>query len=219
MVLFCTFQVISYTVTVFLRVARPFWFSAIHESLLCVPADEVLEASAAVGTPKRSQYEPEVPAETIKQIIRDAMSARGIKDDHIPEEGPFISPEKAKGSRRYFEVKGFAWFSCPKRHKHWPSAHSWCFIDLKKQNICYRDTQKCKKCESTAEPEFTRESIERMAEFVIRRLLGVYNPNTSDTSETEGGPHDKERCGKCKRLGRSCWKKYQASDARLPDFD
>ena len=149
----------------------------------------------------------------IKKIIRDAMAEKGVEERDVPDEAPFISPAYAQSSKRYIEVKGFAWFSCPKKHHRWPSAQSWCFIDLKEQEICYRDNQKCKKCNSGASPEFTRESIEKMAQYAVKkfliktkRLVPEFNPSNASTDETQGGPHDEGRCGKCKRLGRSCWK-------------
>ena len=143
------------------------------------------------------------------------MAEKGVRTEHIPNERPFRSPEDAgRHSKRYFEVKGFAWYCCPTRDNRWPSAHSWCCLDLKKQAICDRDAQDCRKCESEVNPEFTEESLERMAEYAVKRYLiktgelhAVFNPKLDDGDrETQGGPHDEERCGKCKRLGRSCWK-------------
>ena len=141
--------------------------------------------------------------------------------DILDNEGDFVSPKKHEKSVRYFEAKGFAWFTCKKPHdnkgnfKCWPSAHSWCFIDIKKQEICYRDEQKCKAHNTAAQlgPEFTEEAIQKMAKWVVKGFLIKtrriqYVPREStDTDQTEGGPHDEGRCGKCKRLGRSCWKK------------
>ena len=153
------------------------------------------------------------------------MQKYNVKEQDIPDEGVYEPPYYPKRSLRYIEVKGFAWFTCkcPKTHynpkqkhttiKRWPSAHSWCFIDLKKQKICYRDTQKCNKCNSIAKPgpEFTEEAIEKMAEFVVKGYLirtdrMEYTPRSTDTVETEGAPHDETRCGKCRRIGKSCWK-------------
>ena len=142
------------------------------------------------------------------------MDEKGVTIEKIPIECPFTTPgESTKDSKRYFEVKGFAWFCCPMRDNRWPSAHAWCCIDLKEQNICYCDVQDCRNCEAKASPEFTEESIERMAEYAVKR----YRIRTGDPKqvpfyssiserETEGGPHDEERCSRCRRLGRSCWK-------------
>ena len=173
--------------------------------------------------PLKSIYKPEISPAAIRAIIRRIMEEHKVKEQDIPDEGVYIPPHSPKSSKIYFEVKGFAWFTCPKKHwnpklhcetiKRWPSAHSWCFIDLKTQTICYRDKQQCKKCNSEAQPgpEFMEEVIERMATFAVRGYLirtgRLKVPQRStDTNETEGGPHDEERCGKCKRLGRSCWK-------------
>ena len=147
------------------------------------------------------------------------MAKEEVKEENVPMEGPFISPNKASDSKRYFEAKGFAWFSCPQKHNRWPSAHSWCFIDLKTQSICYRDNQGCRKCDSTIAPEFQRESVERMARYVVkkflrrtgRRPIGKHSHHSASApEEIQGGPHDVQRCGKCKRLGRSCWKTVDA---------
>ena len=132
------------------------------------------------------------------------MAESNITPADIPEEGPFISPEDAQGGKRYYEVKGFAWFTC--QDKSWPSAHAWCFIDLKKQVICFRYTQGCNKCEKKVSPEFSADSIQSMAEFVVRRFTGSWKGGGSDgPRETQGGPHDEGRCSKCEKLGSSCW--------------
>ena len=163
---------------------------------------------------RRSSYKSEVSPGAVKRIIKAALDKKGVSREEIPKERPFLTPERStRGSKRYFEVKGFAWFSCTGRDNRWPSAHSWCCIDLKKQEICYRDQQGCKKCESNVDPEFPEDSIKRMAEYAVRQYLfrtgalkRVFNPKINEEMETESGPHDEERCGRCKRLGRSCWK-------------
>ena len=160
---------------------------------------------------------------SVRDIIRDSMDYYDVKAKRIAYESyPFRTPRQAEGSRRYFEVKGFAWFNCPNRHHRWPSAHSWCIIDLKTQTICYRYKQMCKKCECKAKPEFPEESIEKMADYVVESYLrrigrwstssddddspSVYSDEGSDStmSATKGGPHDQDRCGKCRHLGRRC---------------
>lgn len=163
---------------------------------------------------------------SVREIIRDSMDYYDVKANKIAYESyPLRTPRQADGSRRYFEVKGFAWFNCPLQHHSWPSAHSWCIIDLKTQTICYRYKQTCKKCERTAHPQFTEESIEQMADYVVESYLrrigrwespstfsddddssSVYSDDASDSDEpvTKGGPHHEDRCGKCKHLGRRC---------------
>lgn len=107
------------------------------------------------------------------------MAAEKVKKEDTHENTPFTMPKNADNSKRYFEVKGFAWFSCPERHKRWPSAHSWCFLDLKEQEICYRDKQKCNKCNLSAKPEFQKESIKKMAKRAVKMLsqknIGQHN--------------------------------------------
>lgn len=155
--------------------------------------------------------EREISHAAIQEIIERAMAEKGVTKQEIPIESPFTTPESARHSKRYFETKGFAWFSCPGNCHRWSSAHSWCFIDLKKQTICYRDAQNCRKCESVAEPEFTEESVERMTEYAVMRYLikigtlyAVSNPNMGK-NVTKGRLHDATLCEMCKRLGRSCW--------------
>ena len=170
---------------------------------------------------RRSKYAPEISPAAIRAIILKELAMHEVNTEFdIPDERYFRSPENHEGSLRYFESKGFAWFTCKKQHKpnnkikRWPSAHSWCFIDLKKQEICYRYEQECNAHNIVAQPgpEFTEEAIQKMAKLVVNRFLIKtgrirYVPRVStNTDKTEGGPHDEGRCGKCKRLGRSCWK-------------
>ena len=166
-----------------------------------------------LDSPPRSSYQPEVSSEAIRDIIKAAMEAENVRERDIPTEHYFASPEDGANSKRYFEVKGFAWFVCPRNDNRWPSAQSWCFMDLKKQAICYRDKQDCKKCESKASPEFTEEALKRMAEYAVKSFLirtgkrhHEYRPRGDMDGAVGGGPHDEERCARCRRLGRSCWK-------------
>ncbi|XP_064394033.1 uncharacterized protein MAL13P1.304-like isoform X4 [Halichondria panicea] len=171
---------------------------------------------------RRSKYAPEISPAAIRAIILKELVIQRVNTVDIPEdEGDFTSPENHKNSLRYYEFKGFAWFTCREQHepdspdikiRRWASARSWCFIDLKKQEICYRDTQECKVDNIVAQPgpEFTEEVIQKMAKWVVKgfllktgRIQHVPRDST-DTDKTEGGPHDEGRCGKCKRLGRSC---------------
>ena len=162
----------------------------------------------------------------VKSIIKESMDDYGVRARLVPYEyQPFRSPQHAQDSKRYIEVKGFAWFSCPQRHNRWSSPHAWCFIDLKKQTICFTYKQFCNKCESKARPRFTEESIERMADYVVkkyirkirvRRLLPTAGSRSYDNDSDYGddsdcssarisrGRHDQERCGKCRELGYRC---------------
>ena len=148
----------------------------------------------------------------VKIIILETMKEKDVKEADILQEDS-LDLENCGRSKRYFYTKGFAWFRCHQKHKYWPSAHAWCVIDLKLQEICHRDHQKCNKCDSKADPNFTVESLKKMAEYAVKQFLiktrrlspSVHVPHT-DTGDIEGGPHDEKRCGKCERLGRSCWK-------------
>ena len=168
-----------------------------------------------LGDPPRNQYEKEPSAAEIKEIILAVMAEERVLSSQVPNEGGF-SVASASYSKRYFETKGFAWFSCPKQHNRWPSAHSWCFLDLKRQEICYRDKQNCRKdsCETPVNPGFTEEAVKKMAQYAVKQFLIRTGRMTRTPREgrddgglgTEGGPHEEERCGRCRRLGRSCWK-------------
>lgn len=163
--------------------------------------------------PQRRTYEPEPSADEIKEIILDIMEESGVKKDQIPNEQ--FSTDK-KHSKRYFETKAFAWFRCPKKHNRWASAHAWCCLDLKKQEIANRYTQRCRKnCEMPVDPEFPYDCIERMAsyavkEFLIRTKRRFRSPKRQEEDDEEvrnSKPHDEHRCAMCQKLGRSCWKK------------
>ena len=140
------------------------------------------------------------------------MEKNNVYKDDIPGERKFHSPQATQGSKRYFDVKGFAWFTCPKDGRRWASAHSWGIIDLKKQNICHDFPQYCKKCNSEADPEFTEESIERMADYAVRQYLIRTGQITGfkarldddDDGHESKGPHDEQRCGKCLAQGHNC---------------
>ena len=147
-----------------------------------------------------------------KAIILAEMKAEGVKVEDIPFERYFTSPDDAISSKRYFERKGFAWFACPEGDKKWPSAHAWCVIDLRTQCICFHDTQECNQCESEARPEFSAAVLRKMAKSAVKTFLRrtgrlAYEPpaDTDNEGQQGGGPHDQNRCGKCQRLGYSCW--------------
>ena len=173
--------------------------------------DDLLEAG---GQGNRSPYEPEPSEDEIRDIILEVMREGDVTPVQIPNEGRFVI-ERAEHSKRYFETKGFAWFCCPEGHNRWPSAHSWCFLDLKKQVICHRYTQDCRKnkCETSVDPGFTEEAVEKMAKYAVKKFLTrtgrrARSPKLGGNDgdrKTEGGPHDEDRCARCRRLGRSCW--------------
>lgn len=184
--------------------------------------NELAQFQSNASERPQSRYTPEISAAAIRSIIQEEMEEQEVAIEDIPVEGKFMGPENHKHSLRYIEMKGFAWFTCTKGHnkgncKRWPSAHSWCFIDLREQRICYRYTQDCNvhDCEADIGPEFTEESIREMAQRAVRqflrrigRLRGATNNNHDGNprDHDKGGPHDEKRCSKCRRLGRSCWK-------------
>jgi len=173
----------------------------------------------------RPTYEPEVSAADIRSIIKDEMRKQNVSAEDIRKETEvevaFIGPDHHRGSKRYFEAEGFAWFNCFKVAKHnrvkrWASAHAWCFIDLKELQICYRYKQECNKCNLAADkgPEFTRYALNKMARYAVRGFLirtgriqvKRKSPVEDKDEESGDGPHDEERCEKCRRMGRPCWK-------------
>ena len=148
---------------------------------------------------------------TSQSIIKEAMASENIIARRIPYEKPFTNPDAAQRSRRYFEVRGFAWFVCEQKHR-WSSVYSWCFIDLKRQKICYRDTQQCKECDAEAKPWFPDDSLTRMAEFVVYKYCKLMHLPSSKvvnelTAGKRSGSHYEEGCGRCKRRGQSCTQK------------
>ena len=129
-----------------------------------------------------------------------------------------ISTRKASGTLR---PRAWGGSVVPSSNHRWSSAHSWCYIDLKQQRICYRDEQKCRKndCEMPVSPEFSEAEIEKMAEYAVSQFFmrlgrkkGRRGGGWRGWAETFTGandkPHDQKRCGRCKRLGRKCWTKF-----------
>ena len=141
----------------------------------------------------RIYYEPEISDYDKKSIIRDAMEEYGVHRDDIPRECKFQYPHDTQDSERYFDVEGLAWFTCPEDGKRWLAAHSMGIIDLKKMKICDDFPQNCKICGSEAYPEFTEESIERMAEDAVRQYLATDDVSESnsddDNAEYYEGPY------------------------------
>ena len=159
-------------------------------------------------------------------IIVEVMEENDVHPRDIPSDDAINinnghDLERIKSSKRYFLVKGFAWF---KKHEQsdgtswcsrtWPSAHSWCIVDLKMQRIGRRLGQKCQKCEGNALPEYDDEALKQMAEYAVRsylRLTGRLERDPlgdwSDVSNAidSNQPHDEGRCEMCQILGRSCW--------------
>lgn len=149
--------------------------------------------------------------------IREVMKEKGVSTREIPEERR-ADPKTAvnSGSRRYFRVKGFASFDehvdpgdC---HRTWKSAHAWCVIDLKEQRVAYRYKQECQSCDGELTPDFDEEALRKMAEYVVdykflRKPREVFDFGDMQEALDGRGPHDEDRCGMCKELGRSCWKK------------
>ena len=141
------------------------------------------------------------------------MEKHGIKTKDIPSEKMF-SPRRIKSihkrSKRYIEAKGFAWFKCHHKHRKWPSANAWCIFDLKKQKICYRYSQDCKKCNLSKKPVYSEATLERMADFAVRKLstrLGYpcAGPTTAkNLSMLTKKFHDRHRCEKCTIFKRRC---------------
>ena len=155
----------------------------------------------------------DVPTDITREILQEAMSKYGLEARRIPRERAFnFRNIKAiqKRSRRYIEAQGFARFQCRRMHKKWPSAHSWCFFDMKKQTICYRYSQDCKKCNLSDTPMFSEATLRSMADHAARRLckrLGVAHqvrPTRARATAVTRRFHDKRRCEKCTIFKRRC---------------
>ena len=161
-----------------------------------------------------SDYVPEPPVAKIKEAILKVMKQENVHPDDIPPEPAPQFPADVSHSKRYFNTKGCAWFSCPQKHHRWPSAHGWCYLDLKKQEIRFRFKQKCKKCDQEAPPEFSLEAVKIMATYAVKQYLKRIGKKVEGSAATregpvieDGKPHDEARCGMCQHQGRSCWKK------------
>lgn len=159
----------------------------------------------------------------VQEIIAEVMKREGVKPEDIPEDSDIdpskVDQIKSPRCKRYFCCKGFAHFKTHEdpsgggHTKSWPSAHSWCTLDLKKQCIAYRWIQKCNKCEGESKPWFDEEALEKMAEFVVNLyLIKIRAREREERDINDGrrrsgrGPHDQARCGMCKAQGGSCWK-------------
>lgn len=156
----------------------------------------------------------EVPPYEVRRIIQEAMNDKGITPGDIPMEKPFDTRKQkrriiAKTSKRYFEARGLAWFSCPRYDKQWRSDIAWCYMDLRTQTVCYRYIQGCRRCNSTDSPKFIPKALERMADFATNQFLYRSGWKAKPKKRKNGFkrtwiPHDRRRCSKCQE---SKWKK------------
>lgn len=92
------------------------------------------------------------PEVNVNVIIREIMSANGIRPSDIPEESPFQIKRfiaslrrKKRWSHRYFKGHAFGEFHCSNDvcGNTWTSPHSWCVLDLKEQTMIMKFKQQC----------------------------------------------------------------------------
>jgi len=164
------------------------------------------------------------------EVIARVMEEKGVLTRLIRrEDGTDPNDlEAVKKSRRYFRVKGHADFDEHQKSgggycSHtWHSAHAWCVMDLKGQELVLKFGQECQDCEEMVLPEFDEDALEEMAEYAADSYLRIIGklPQPQDISDDEnesmdasddefehgGNPHDAQRCELCQRLGHSCWK-------------
>lgn len=95
------------------------------------------------------------------------MTAKGVTKEEIPTEVPFKSQQDTYNSKRHFGVYGFAWFRCPRGCRTWASGQSRCVLDLKEMIICHRTAGECHGCDSEVMPQFTEESVAKMAKYAV----------------------------------------------------
>ena len=154
-------------------------------------------------------------------IIVQVMSKQNIEPRNVPATnfaGPFDNPDNFRGSKRFFRVKGFAWFckhGKPVCSYTWASAHAWCVVDLRNQEFVHKYSQKCKKCNNwNIKPIFEGEAKRRMAEHACKIYLCRIGelewsdpawPNMEDLSGRREGEHDMSGCEMCRILGQSCF--------------
>ena len=167
-------------------------------------------------------------------VIARVMEEKSVSVADIPNERRFLPNrlDRIERSKRYFRCKAFARFGDHVHKKdrrttcrrHWASAHAWCIMDLKTQQIIHYFSQECQICDGSANPDFGEEAFQRMAVWAVDTFLrrtGRLKPNPlkfkltnfdfdfdfdPDLDDSKG-PHDQSRCDMCAKLGRSCWKK------------
>jgi len=122
---------------------------------------------------------------------------------------------------KYFTVKGEALFECDECDSRWSSHNTTVKVDLLRQEVSKKYTQKCKSCDYWATPLFTRDRFERIMNKVIEKYeKRVDNDGklfTTDNDDDDGfvgctqAPHMEEYCERCKELGGPCWNTVQQS--------
>ena len=153
-------------------------------------------------------------------VIKAVMRGKNVDPDEIPDEErfDFVAIRRFRRSKRYYRIKGFASFSCPRCRRSWHSAHSWCVLDLREQYVAHKFGQECQMCKRKAKPRYTkpvysRDDMTKMAEFAVDMYLRKIGRLPWRSKEVDAPvvvtgrpPHDEGRCEMCKALGRSCWK-------------
>ena len=150
-----------------------------------------------------------------KAIIQQVMKENGIDPSSVPSENRLECrphPKRVRNSKRYFLTRNPTVFPqhdklVPSCERTWDSAHSWCVMDLKKQQIPYRYWQKCKECKTKVDPVYDEVSIRWMAEWACDKFLirmGRKERPCKDASKKSTGPHHRWRCQMCRLLRRKC---------------
>lgn len=117
-----------------------------------------------------SECEPEPTETEIRNVILTAMAEKNITPLDIPREKSFDITAVTMDSLRYFSTKTFAWIECDNGHKR-SSIHSWCFVDLKEQQIAYRYELPCLNCGASTKMSLMSDSIPNMATAVVKSFL------------------------------------------------
>lgn len=174
-------------------------------------------------------------SDSVKNIILKELRRNKVKPEDIPED-PYTDPsnlQHVRRSNRYFRCKAFASFDSHEdptgggHRKTWKSAHAWCTIDLKQQQITHRWSQKCNKCNGESYPFFDERALQRMAEYAVKMYLinigkierEEKEDDDDDDNPLMGPPHDEDRCSMCQMLGCSCWKKRKKYNNQRLDID
>ena len=139
-------------------------------------------------------------------VIADVMKEKGVSVAEIPNDRRFGNNlDCVERSKRYFRCKAFAKFGDHKKdrrttcQRHWASAHAWCVMDLKTQQIIRYFSQKCQTCEGSADPEFDGDALKRMAEWAVDTFL--------------------RRTGRLSSRREPSWRRPVRLDPELTDFD
>ncbi len=155
----------------------------------CSKKTVMVSVPRAAKPPRAHKVEPKEESTDDARNMKDEANSRTGKghkkrqslqlaslDPPIPGiDGEWVLREEFDGS------KSFGWFECRGCWRPWPSAHAWAKFN-----------QRCQKCETEFLPKFMWVNF------------GARSEPEGESSETEDGPHDCDRCEACAKNKRCC---------------